>query len=143
MTSFRRKFVPKAPIDRVFNYISNPLNETEYIPGVIDINDISGKGVGLKCHWTYKIMGFRLNGEAEIVEYTPKHKYVIKTKGDVESTWNWTFEDDSGETRLELRVDYTLPKHVLEHVGEPLLKLLNAYEANYAKAILKKRLEEE
>lgn len=142
MISFRRDLVLKAPIDKVFNYISNPVNETEYIPGVIDIHDVSGKGVGLKCHWTYKIMGFRLNGEAEIVEYTPERKYVIKTKGDVESTWDWTFEDDSGKTRLKLKADYSLPMPVLERVGEALLKVLNAHEANYAMAILKKRLEE-
>jgi carbon monoxide dehydrogenase subunit G len=141
MISFRRVFVLKAPVEKVFAYISNPENETEYIPGVIEIRDISGEGVGLRCKWTYKIMGFRLNGEAEIVEYEPNLKYVIKTKGDIESTWNWTFEEDSGKTRLKLKVDYSLPVHVLDHIGEALLKVLNSHEANYAMAILKKRLE--
>ena len=142
MISFSRDFVLEAPVDKVFNYISNPVNEIEYIPGVIDISDVSGEGVGLKCYWTYKIMGFPLNGEAEIVEYIPERRYVIKTRGDVESTWDWTLENDSGKTRLKLKVDYSLPMPVLEHVGETLLKALNAHEANYAMAILKKRLEE-
>ena len=143
MISFKREFVLKAPVAKVFQYISNPLNEMEYIPGVIDIYNVSGEGMGLKCQWTYKIMGLRLNGEAEIVEYEPDLRYVIKTKGDVESTWDWTFKEEPGQTRLKLRVDYSFSTPVLNQVGEVMLKVLNRHEANYAMAILKKRLEEQ
>lgn len=142
MTSLRREFMLKTPVDKVFDYISNPVNEIEYIPGVIDIHDVVGEGVGLRCQWNYKIMGFRLNGEAEIIEFTPYRRYVIKTTGDVESTWDWTFEGDSAKTKLKLKVDYSLPMPVLDHIGEALLKVLTGYEANYAMAILKKKLEE-
>lgn len=141
MAHFERSFTLDAPVERVFNYISDPRNEMEYIPSVIDIRDVTGSGLGLRCRWTYKIMGIRLEGEAEVTEYVPGRRYVIKTIGGGESTWDWTFEGASGKTDLHLKVDYSLPLPVVDKIGEAVVKRLNEHEANHAYAILKERLE--
>ena len=46
MAKVERRFTINAPIEKVFSYITDPANEMEYIPSVIDIRDIAGKGVG-------------------------------------------------------------------------------------------------
>ena len=40
-TKLERNFTINAPVNEVFTYISNPANELEYIPSVIDIRDIN------------------------------------------------------------------------------------------------------
>jgi carbon monoxide dehydrogenase subunit G len=139
MTRLERSFTINAPVNEVFSYISDPVNQMEYIPSVIDIRDVRGHGVGLTCSWTYKIMGIRINGEAEVTEFVPDKRYVIKTKGGGESVWDWTFEGQAARTKVALKVDYSIPVPVLK-LGEAVFGRLNELEADHAIAILKERL---
>jgi len=80
MAKVERRFTINAPIEKVFSYITDPANEMEYIPSVIDIRDIAGKGVGQRCSWTYKMVGIPLKGEAEVTEYIPNQQYVKRVR---------------------------------------------------------------
>ena len=71
----------------------------------------------------------------------PNEKYVIKTKGEGESTWEWSFKGQTGKTEIVLKVDYSIPVPVLSKLGEAVVRRLNEHEADHAMAILKERLE--
>lgn len=141
MAKVSRSIILKAPVDKVFQYISNPVNEMEFIPSITDIRDVQGQGVGDKYGWTYKMMGISLQGESEIIESVASKRYVNKSTGGIVSTWTWTFEPEGDGTRLGITVDYTIPVPVLGKVGERLVLRQTEREADYAMDNLKDILE--
>ena len=60
-----------SPIDKVFNYISDPMNNTEWLPSMIEIKDVDLKdeGVGTSYHWIYKMGGIKFSGEKGLRNY--------------------------------------------------------------------------
>lgn len=142
MAKVTRSVVLKAPVEKVFSYISNPKNEMEFIPSITDIRDIQGQGVGDKYGWTYKMVGISLKGESEIIESVANKQYVSKSSGGIVSTWTWTFEPEGDGTRLGITVDYTIPVPVLGKVGERLVLRQTEREADLAMENLKDILED-
>ena len=125
----------------MFAYITDLANEMEFVPSVTDVRDITGKGVGQRCAWTYKMMGISLKGEAEVTEYIPNERYVVKSTGGVLSNWAWTFKAEAGGTRLHVVVEYTIPVPLLSKLGNGIVQQLNEREADLAVANIKERLE--
>ena len=113
----------------------------DFIPSMTDIRDVTGLGVGQKWGWTYKMMGLPLKGEAEVTEYIPNKRCVVKTTGGILSTWTLTFNAKARRTRLNLAVEYTIPVPILGKVSERLVLRLNQREVEFAIANLKERLE--
>lgn len=142
MAKVTRSVVLNTPVEKVFSYISNPVNEMEFIPSITDIRDVQGQGVGDKYGWTYKMMGVSMKGESEIIESKANELYVSKSSGGIVSTWTWTFEPEGDGTRLGITVDYTIPVPVLGKVGERLVLRQTEREADYAMANLKDILED-
>lgn len=141
MAKVERSIIINAPMEKVFSYVADPANQLEYIPGITDIRDITGEGVGKRYGWTYKAMGISLKGESEVIEYTPNERYVDKSSGGIVSTWTWTFKSEAGGTRLNVVIEYTVPIPVLGKVGELLAVRQSEREADYATATLKDILE--
>jgi hypothetical protein len=66
---------------------------------------------------------------------------VDKTKGQIESTFDWKFVAENGGTHVKLAVGYELPKVVFEKFAEKFLLKLNEREAEVTLANLKDRIE--
>jgi len=141
MTLLERSTTIDASVEKVFSYIVDPASEIEMNPGITEITNISGKGVGQHWKWTYEMMGFILKGEAEVIEFVPNTIYVTKTTGDIISTWSYTLKAKGNRTRLNLVIDYTVPIPVLGKIAEMLLLQENERAADTEIANIKKRLE--
>ena len=142
MANFERKTTINASVKKVFAYITNPVNQIEFIPSITDIRDVNGeKGVGQRYGWTYKMMGIPLNGQAVVTEYILNERYIWKSVGGILSTWDWTFKPDFGRTEVHLLIEYSIPVPVLNKMGDGLIQKLNEREADLAIAIIKARLE--
>ena len=121
MTTIERKISVKSPPEKVFSYITNPLNQTEMNPSIKEIKDITGKDIGQRWRWMSKIKGFILEGEAKVVEFVPNARYVTKTEGDIISTWSYSLKPQGSGTRLDLTIDYTFPIPIFGIIGEMFL----------------------
>jgi len=141
MAKVERSMLIKAPVEKVFTYVGDPANEMEWLPGITDVRDISGQGVGKRYAFTYKMFGLPLKGQSEVVELVPNQRLVSKSKGGIQSTWTWTFKPEAGGTRLSVVVEYTIPVPVLGKVGERLALGQTEREADLAVANIKARLE--
>ena len=142
MAKIERTITINAPVEKVFSYINNPTNEIEFTPGVTDVRDIIGQGLGQRYGWTYKMMGVPLKGDALVVEYSLNQRRVEKTTGGVLSTWTWAFKRKAGRTLLKIIVEYSIPVPVLGKVGEKLVEMRNERESDLAIANIKARMEE-
>ncbi len=141
MAKVKRSIIINTRVEKVYSYLCYPENQLEWLPSVTDIDDVHGYGVGQRFHWTYKMMGFSLNGVGEVTEDIPNQRCIIKTTGGILSTWTWMFKPEAGETHLNLVVEYTIPVPVLGKVGEWLVSRQNEREADLAMANLKDLLE--
>jgi ligand-binding SRPBCC domain-containing protein len=141
MAKLEKSVTINTPVGKVFSYITNPMNQLEYTPGMTEVRDIVGDGVGQRFRWTYKMMGIPLKGESEVTEYVANQRYVEKSKGGIDSTWTWTFKPEAQRTLLNLVIEYTIPIPVLGKIGERLVMRQNEREADVALAYVKDKLE--
>ena len=141
MAKVERDTTINAPVEKVFSYVSDPNNQLEWLPGTTEVRDITGKGVGQKFGFTYKMMGISFKGECVIAEVISNQRIVLKSSGGIVSTWTWTFKSEDSTTNINLVVEFTIPIPVVGKVGERLALKQNEREADHAVANLKDILE--
>ena len=132
----------KAPVEKVFDYISEPTNLPEIWPSLVEIKDVQKlPSGGTRNRWVYKMAGILLEGTSEETEYVPNQRIVSKTKGGVESTQTWMFQPEAGGTKVTLEVEYTVPIPVLGKLAEAIIVKMNEHEGELILANLKARME--
>ena len=141
MAKVEKSITINAPVEKVFAYIEDPMNQLEYLPSIVEVKDVTGQGVGAHYRWAYKMTGLRFEGETTMTEYVSNERIVVQTKGGIASTWSWTFTSGDGGTEVSLTVEYTIPVPVLGKLGEALVLKQNEREAGTALANIKAKLE--
>lgn len=141
MPRIERSTTINAPVGKVFSYIDDPMSQLEWFPGIMEVKDVTGEGVGAHQRFSYKMIGIRLEGESTCTEYVPNERIVTESKGGVVSTWSWTLKPENGGTRLSVVVDYTIPIPVLGKVVEVVVLKWTDREADMAIANIKARME--
>ena len=132
----------KSPVEKIFNYISEPTNQPEIWPSLIEIKDVQRLPDGkTKNRWVYKMAGIRLEGTSEGVESIANQRIVSKTKGGVESTQTWMFQPEGDGTKVTFEVEYTVPIPVLGKLAEAIIVKMNEHEGGVILANLKTRME--
>ena len=141
MAKVERSITINAPAEKVFAYIEDPMNQLEWFPGLMEVKDVTGKAVGSRHRFTYKMIGLRLEGESTTKEYIPNERIVTQSKGGIVSTWTWTFTPEDGRTKLSIVVEYSIPVPVLGKVAEAVALKWTAREADMAAANIKAKME--
>jgi len=132
----------KSPVDKIFNYISEPINQPEIWPSLMEIKDVERLPNGnTKNRWVYKMAGIRFEGTSDGVEYIPNQRIVSKTKGGIASTQTWAFQPEGDETKVTFEVDYTIPIPLLGKLAEAIIVKMNEHEGDVILANLKARME--
>lgn len=118
--------VINRPVEEVFAILSNLENYPKWDPGFVEVTKISQGpiGVGTKWHAFQKMLGQRLEAEAELTEYEPNRKATQKAKSPFPMQVQITFGSVEGGTRVNMRLE-----------GEPggFFKLAEPLVANMAK----------
>ncbi len=130
-----------APVEKIFAYLSDPMNTPEWFVGMTEVTDVSGSGVGQHSRWTYSMIGIPFHGDSKITEHVPNERLVSKQEGGLTSIITWTFAPHEGETKLDMDIDYTIPVPVLGKLAEKVVFKRNQREAEMSLQNLKERLE--
>jgi uncharacterized membrane protein len=117
-----------APVEEVFSYVENPDNQMDWMTSLIDVRNVSGESQDLRFEWTYKMAGVSLDGETARVQHVASKRLVSKSKGGIESTFDFVFTPSNGGTRVDLTVEYEIPIPVLGKLAEKLVAKRNARE---------------
>ena len=132
----------KAPVEKIFDYISEPSNLPEIWPSLVEVKDVQRlPDGGTKFRWVYKMAGIHLEGTSEGVDSVANQRIVSKTKGGVESTQTWMFRPEGDETKVTFEVEYTVPIPVLGKLAEAIIVKMNEHEGEVILANLKTRME--
>jgi len=141
MANVKRSITINAPVEKVFNYIADPKVQSEWVPSLVDVTDVSGSGVGQHYRWTYKMAGVMLKGETTVTENIPNERRVTQSKGGVTSTWIINLESHDDGSMMELDIEYTIPVPVLGKLAEKIVLKRNEREADLAMANIKDQME--
>ena len=103
METIENSIVINAPVEKVFEYIDNPLNDPEWLIGMIEVNEVEGlPGVGRHFHWTFKMVGLPLKGQSTTIEHVPDRRTVTESQGGISSTWAADVGDGREDDRRRL-----------------------------------------
>lgn len=129
--------------EKVYNYLSDHNNEPEWMPGMIEVNLMSGdsKNVGDTYKWKYKMAGMILKGETTVKEMVPNRKIVTESNAGIKNTFTFNLEPNEEGTMLGLNIDYTIPVPVLGKIAEKIVLGKNEREADLAIENIKIHLE--
>jgi uncharacterized protein YndB with AHSA1/START domain len=142
MVTFEKSVTIDAPPEKVFGFIEDPKHLVEIMPGMVEVKDIEKLPTGgYRYHWVYKMAGFPFEGETETTKFVPHELIVDRTKGQIESTFDWKFFAENGGTHVTLAVGYEVPKAVFEKFAEKFVLKLNEREAETTLLNLKDRIE--
>ena len=130
-----------APVEKVFEYISNPENIMEWWPNVTAIRDITGRGELQSWTFDYKMLGLHFTSKAKVTRSRINTERRVESKGGMDASWYWEFRPTDGGTQLRWVIDYTIPIPVLGKVGELLMMRRNERVARFAMANIKEKME--
>ena len=134
MAIVKKSIQINEPAEKVFDYLSDHSNEPEWMPGMIELNPVSGDGrnVGDTYKWKYKMAGIVLNGETTVKEMVPNRKIVTESNVGIKNTFTFDLEPNAEGIMLALNIDYTIPVPVLGKITEKIVLGKNEREADLA-----------
>jgi uncharacterized membrane protein len=142
MVKITRSVSIHAPVDTVFDYMSDPTHLPEIWPSMVEIKDVQPSASGGKDFgWVYKMAGMRFDGASQTVEQIANQRVVMKSVKGIESTFRWTYKSEDGGTKLTVEVEYNVPIPLLGKVAEAFILKQNEHEAEVLLANLKARME--
>lgn len=123
MSKVSASVVINKPVQEVFEYAASPVNGPAFIPNLNENTNIQPEqpGLGQTFDWRFNLAGVDLKGKAEVAEYEPPHKVVIKTTGDSNATWIYTFQEENGGTKVSAEVDYEIVESALQKVANKIV----------------------
>jgi len=129
-----------APVEKVFAFLANPDNWTEYVTSLTNVSDLSSRELspGTTFSWEYRMLGVKLHGTGSITEYNPASSFAMRMEGTIPIAERYTLAAVGPETELSVRVEYTMPGVVLEKIANSsLVEKLNRREADNVLAKVK------
>jgi hypothetical protein len=98
---------------------------------------------GFNFEWVYKMIGTKIEGASETVEYVLNERTVTKGIKGIESKFIWLYKPLNKATKLTVEIEYKVPIPVLGKLAEAVVLKQNEQEAEILLANLKNRLEME
>jgi len=130
----------EAPVEKTFDYISDPSNLPEFWPGLMEIKDVQSlPNGGYSARWVYRMLGIPFKGTGKYTQIVPHRFFVIKTKGGISSTIAWTVRSQKNKTRVTLTIEYKIPVPLLGKLAEAIILKMNEEEADLIMANLQAR----
>lgn len=143
MAQISESVIINAPIEKVFEYVTDPANGAKFVPGVIEQTDISPKTprVGQKWDWYVNLIGAEFRGHAEVMELEPLKKWAVKTWGNADSFRTYAFEPSGEGTKLTIEVEHTAIKGALAALASIVIDGIHQVNLKQSLAKLKQIME--
>ena len=95
----------KAPVQRVWDFITLPTNLPGVWPSMVSVANLVPKGDGSHdFDWVYKMAGVHFHGHATTEQSQPGKLAFVRNEGGIPSTFRWVFAANGTGTRLSVDV---------------------------------------
>ena len=121
MPSYENSIAIDAGLSDVFAYVNEPKKFPDWVHGMIDVRNVIGSGEGQQYEWTFKMVGMQFRGQSVAVNYIPDECAAYQSIGMIESIWTNIVEPLDRETKLIIKVEYSIPTPVLGKLAEAIM----------------------
>lgn len=138
MTKIAKHIDIDAPVEKVFNFMSDPENLLEIWPSMVSVENVKKLPEGgVTYDWTYKMAGIKFNGSSVTTEIIENERSVVTNKKGIPSTFVWLYQPHDGGMALDVEIEYKVPTPVLGKLAEKAIVKINDNEAETLLANLK------
>jgi uncharacterized membrane protein len=137
MVKAEANIIINAPVEKVYSFLLDTEKLPDWLPLLMEVHDIKGKGIGQKYKWTYKFIGIKFEGMNEIVELVPNKKAVTKSTAGIDSVWTYNLSQKGKDTQVDLLVEYTIPVPVIGKFAESFVVKQGTRDIKHALETLK------
>ncbi|MHB8875302.1 MAG: SRPBCC family protein [Myxococcaceae bacterium] len=131
-----------APLNKVYEYATQPQNLPEIWPSMMEVANIKRTADGGHSYdWVYKMAGMRFNGHADTRKVVQNKMLEVENKAGIKSVFRWNYTGNDGATEINLEVEYEIPVPLLGKFVESFLVKLNEREAETVLHNLRERME--
>jgi len=142
MRKIAKSVMIDAPVERVYDYLTRPMNLPDIWPSLIDVENVDREADGSHSFdWTYKMAGIRFHGHSNTTEVAPNRLVVAHNESGIPSTFRYEYGSKDGGTHLRLEIEYEVPGKVLDKLAEPIIARINEREAETLLNNLKEMME--
>ena len=142
MAKLEKSVTINAPVNKVFDFMGDPKNLPEVWPSMVEVKDVQPLPAGgYNFSWTYKMAGMRFQGSSETTEFIANQHNVTESKKGIQSKFTWDYKPEAGGTKLNVKVEYTVPIPLLGKLAEAFIIKQNEHESDALLANLKARME--
>ncbi len=142
MVKVKKHIEIEAPVEKVFDFMSEPKNLLDIWPSMVDVKNVEELPEGgITYDWTYRMAGIRFDGKSKTTELAENERSVVVNEGGIPSKFVWEYHPSNGGTALDLEVEYEVPTPVLGKLAEKVVVKINDNEANVMLANLKAVME--
>jgi hypothetical protein len=85
--------------------------------------------------------GMRFEGASETTEFKANRHNVTESKKGIQSKFTWDYKPEAGGTKLNVKVEYTVPIPLVGKLAEAFIIKQNEHESDALLANLKARME--
>lgn len=143
MAKVNKSITINAPVEKVFQYLTDQTNLPEIWPSLVENNVVERlPNGGAKTQYVYKMAGMRFEGTSIDTEFIPNQRTVSKTEGGIKSEITWEFQAEGEAMKVTFSGEYTVPIPLLGKLAEAFIVKQNENEAEVILANLKARMEQ-
>jgi uncharacterized membrane protein len=143
MPKVDNEIIINAPVQGIFDYISQPSNLQQIWPSLVEItNQTLLPNGGYRYSWVYKMAGIHFSGTGECMDMEPNLVLASKNHGTIDSIVSFKFLSIGGRTKVSLTIDYQVPIPLLGQLTEMIILKMNAKEVGLILDNLRIRFEE-
>jgi uncharacterized protein YndB with AHSA1/START domain len=131
-----------APAERVWEVVSNPANLPHWDRHIERVTGVPPEGLsaGVRYVTEMRLLAVRGRVDAEVLEWEPPHRAVIRLSGLVQATVTSTVEAlPSGRSRLEHTVAYRFRGGTLGDLAATSLRLVGGAQFALRRGVLAQR----
>lgn len=132
-----------APPEKVFARIDDFESNIEWVPSLIEIKNVTGKGKGQTHQSVYKMMGVKMELNATITEHVLNERLVLEATGGGSAKMIYALEPLNNGCKLDVTYEYSMPIPLVGKIAERLLKKRNEREFQTCLENLKELVEAE
>jgi hypothetical protein len=116
MENLKRTALIQAPLQNVFEYLSEPLHLQSIWPNTVKIEAIEHlyRG-GFTFDWTRKLLGVQFAGRGEYDRSIAKDSITFAITGGLECLMKWVLVPGDAVTHTTLYLSYVVPRPLLRH----------------------------
>ena len=142
MATVKNSIKINSPVEKVFEYSTNPKNLPEIWPSLVEVKNIKKlENGGNSYDWVYKMAGMNFKGSSEDIEVIPNKCVVSTSSVGIESTVKWEYQPVDDGTIMTSTIEYKVPVPLLRKLAESIIVKMNENEGEVILANLKARME--